>query len=78
MALTASKTSSTKDDTTLDEKSRHDSTFLDTKAEKALEEAAPALDESKILEGQRLVFAFIAMLLSVLLFALGTFFLFLI
>ncbi|KIM88878.1 hypothetical protein PILCRDRAFT_243404 [Piloderma croceum F 1598] len=38
--------------------------------EKALEEAAPKFDESKILHGRRLFFAFVAMLLSVLLIAL--------
>jgi hypothetical protein len=43
-------------------------------SEKALEEATPKLDESKILQGRRLFFAFVAMLLSVLLIALGGFF----
>jgi hypothetical protein len=42
--------------------------------EKALEEATPDFDESKILHGRRLFFAFVAMLLSVLLIALGGFF----
>lgn len=42
-------------------------------SEKALEEAAPKHDESKILNGRRLFFAFVAMLLSVLLIALGAF-----
>jgi len=37
---------------------------------KALEEATPKYDESKILHGRRLFFAFVAMLLSVLLIAL--------
>jgi hypothetical protein len=36
-----------------------------------LENASPAYDESKILSGRKLFFAFIAMLLSVLLIALG-------
>jgi hypothetical protein len=45
-------------------------------SEIALEEAAaPAPDESKILYGRRLFVAFVAMLLSVLLIALGAFFL---
>jgi len=44
-------------------------------SEIALEEAAaPAPDESKILYGRRLFVAFVAMLLSVLLIALGAFF----
>jgi len=42
-------------------------------SEKALEEAVPEVDESKILQGRRLVLAFVAMLLSVLLIALGGF-----
>ena len=43
----------------------------DPLSEKALEEASPAYDESKILSGRKLFFAFVAMLLSVLLIALG-------
>jgi len=43
----------------------------DPVSEKALEEASPAYDESKILSGRKLFFAFVAMLLSVLLIALG-------
>lgn len=42
--------------------------------EKALEETTPKYDESKILHGQRLFFAFAAMMLSVLLIALGRLF----
>jgi hypothetical protein len=42
-------------------------------SEKALEAgtAPPTFDESKILQGRKLFFAFVAMLLSVLLIALG-------
>lgn len=40
-------------------------------SEKALEKAPLAYDESKILHGRKLFFAFVAMLLSVLLIALG-------
>jgi hypothetical protein len=40
-------------------------------SERALEAVAPKYDESKILHGRRLFFAFLAMLLSVLLIALG-------
>lgn len=40
-------------------------------SEKALEAAPPKFDESKILEGRKLFLAFAAMLLSVLLIALG-------
>jgi hypothetical protein len=40
-------------------------------SEKTLEAAPPAYDESKILHGKKLFFAFVAMLLSVLLIALG-------
>jgi hypothetical protein len=42
-------------------------------SEKALEAGAapPTFDESKILQGRKLFFAFVAMLLSVLLIALG-------
>jgi hypothetical protein len=42
-------------------------------AEKALEKAPEPYDESKILHGRKLFFAFVAMLLSVLLIALGAF-----
>jgi hypothetical protein len=59
---------------------KRDSTYSEKQAEpgkpseKALEEAAPNVDESKILQGRKLFFAFVAMLLSVLLIALGAFF----
>ena len=86
MASTPSKLSSTKDDATLDGniakhssayQNRRNSAYLENeaKAEKDLEKEIPAYDESKILEGRRLFFAFVAMLHSVLLFALGAFFL---
>ena len=42
-------------------------------SEKALEDATPKYDESKILQGRKLALAFVAMLLSVLLIALGMF-----
>lgn len=42
-------------------------------SEKALEKVPQAYDESKILQGKKLFFAFVAMLLSVLLIALGAF-----
>jgi hypothetical protein len=56
----------------------HDSAYLEKgeqshSSEKALEAAAPKYDESKILQGRKLLFAFVAMLLSVLLIALGAF-----
>jgi hypothetical protein len=89
----ASKTSSIKEDSTLEgnfakpssiyESSikKRDSTCSEKQpevgepspTEKALEEAVPKYDESKILHGRRLFFAFVAMLLSVLLIALGAF-----
>lgn len=49
-------------------------TTLDNKepiSEKGLEEATPKFDDSKILQGRKLALAFFAMLLSVLLIALG-------
>ena len=57
---------------------KRDSVYSDKHTEparasgKALEEAAPAVDESKILHGRKLVLAFVAMMLSVLLIALGS------
>jgi hypothetical protein len=90
----ASKTPSTKEDSTLEgniakpsstyESSikKRDSAYSAKQSEagepcpteKALEEAAPQYDESKILHGRRLFFAFVAMMLSVLLIALGAFY----
>ena len=42
-------------------------------SEETLEEAAPKPKESKILEGRRLFFSFVVMLISLLLIALGWF-----
>lgn len=71
---TNSRLSPLSDYTIGDNKPESRTTTLDNKepiSEKGLEEATPKFDDSKILQGRKLALAFLAMLLSVLLIALG-------
>lgn len=78
LAWTSMATSITSRDPSLNEHTVRDSISVTSNnkepiSEKALEDATPKYDDSKILQGRKLALAFVAMLLSVLLIALGMF-----